>query len=615
MRRGVIILLWLPLTALGMVEESGSLYGFMLDTCSTCAYDNWLSHVSENNVRQNYNDYGPPNLDPVTNGFGGFAYIPENAEGDATLARWQRVFEFAIDNRWPSVDSMLMLFANEWNYELVHLREVSLRCEHYILRERLDSSFVDTNGDSLAANDVIGGFRNGWGVFVFNPSPRHARAIVQVPHPQDDYMAPPVATDMFMRAGLSIFMLAGAGREVMWDTTQSLYDNSLSFSDPSRNRRHPFAILTEVVKDAWDTPPVSPFIVIQVHSYDHNEHYPIGDLQVSAFRDDDQPNMPLRDVGAHRDFIHALGRFPVQGIDGDETIITPVNEYISLWCDPRYSYFGEDTVLINSINDFLGAPENQQALYCHENHDMQFDTENFLHIELDEYPDALWSPTNFLRWLPGGPPARLSNFRVVLEYYSTLIDAIDLMLTWHEIPDVTPPQAGRILSVTENSSTSVWVNWQPAAFDQHFDTYEIFYDTEAISETSPSKTRLSSASYTSLGNQNTTNHRVYSLTSPLDRYRFAIRARDLAGNVSPLSPEWGIIDSVIHDVRLHMDGANLKLDWTGQYYDDYYEVWEFPYGAGGYYIIGTTDTTTFSFAPDNTGYGASIIMVKRNFSQ
>ena len=103
MRKWVVVLFCFPLTAFGMLDEHGSLYDFLFDACPDCAYDNWLSHVSERVVRPDYNDYGPPNLDPITNGFGGFTYIPENPAGDSTLARWRRTFDFAIAQNWQAV--------------------------------------------------------------------------------------------------------------------------------------------------------------------------------------------------------------------------------------------------------------------------------------------------------------------------------------------------------------------------------------------------------------------------------------------------------------------------------------------------------------------------------
>ncbi|MBK6765306.1 MAG: hypothetical protein IPG71_03015 [bacterium] len=606
----VLAFLLCPVWALGMVEEIGSLRGFLLDACPDCSYDNWLSHVSERNVRLNYNDYGPPNLDPITNGFGGFRYIPEDAEGDATLANWRALFNFAIAHDWAGVDAALVANETPWRYELVHLDDAGAR-EYYIIRERLDSSFVDTNGDANPENDVVGGFRNGWGVFVFNPAPRHAGAVVEVPHPEDDYMAPPVATELFIRAEFELLLIAGAGREVMWDSTLSgEYVNDLSLSDPSRNGRHPFAVAHEAATDAWDTPPVSAFVAVQLHSYDHNEHGSLGDMQLSCFNDDTSPNPPIRDIGHHRDFVHALPRYPILGLDGDAGIVTGIDEYLTLWSNPAYSYFGADTVALRSIMDYLGAPDNQQGSYCHAEHDQRLHTENFVHVEMDEYPDALWMPTDFARWLPGDPPARLSNFRNVIDYYMPMIIAWDSALTWHEVPDITPPARTHISRIVPAIGLGVEITFDPPAFDQHFDTYEVYYDTVAITDDSPHYSRSSGELYVNLGNQSISVQRVYNLPPPLNRYRFAVRARDLAGNASLFSNEWGLVDSVIHDLTIQVNGSALELHWSAQYYDSLFEVHLYPPGANSYYIIGTTDTSFYSLnLPAQSG--AHVLMVKR----
>ena len=119
-----------------------------------------------------------------------------------------------------------------------------------------------------------------------------------------------------------------------------------------------------------------------------------------------------------------------------------------------------------------------------------------------------------------------------------------------------------------------------------------------------------------MSDQNIVSQRVYTLTAPLDRYRFAVRARDMAGNISQLSQEWGIVDSLLHDVSIIMGDDMLHLYWSGDYYDDHYEIWEFPLDFGGYFLIGTTSDTTFAFAPTGAfGPGPYTLQVKRIFTR
>ncbi|MBK6910927.1 MAG: hypothetical protein IPH10_08370 [bacterium] len=55
-----VLMLLSPALSRALVIENGTLTGFLMDTCATCAYDNWQSHVSERIQRPGYNDYGPP---------------------------------------------------------------------------------------------------------------------------------------------------------------------------------------------------------------------------------------------------------------------------------------------------------------------------------------------------------------------------------------------------------------------------------------------------------------------------------------------------------------------------------------------------------------------------
>ncbi|MCC6475952.1 hypothetical protein IT157_02765, partial [bacterium] len=136
------LIIWAA-TAQAMVEETGTLRGFVLDTCVTCSYDNWLSHVSEGVARPGYNDYGPSHLDPQTNGFGAFELIPTGAEGDSTLARWKQIFVKAARNEWQAADSLLSLHGTDWDFELVHFTDTELQKEFYIFRELLDFNYID----------------------------------------------------------------------------------------------------------------------------------------------------------------------------------------------------------------------------------------------------------------------------------------------------------------------------------------------------------------------------------------------------------------------------------------------------------------------------------------
>ncbi|MCB1058715.1 MAG: hypothetical protein KDB65_00660 [Calditrichaeota bacterium] len=611
-RRLLILSLLIPISAFAYVEEFGSLTGFLMDTCSNCAYDNWQAHVSERIVRPGYNDYGPETLDPQTDGFGGFEYIPENPEGDATLANWTIVFGAAINGQWNIVDSVLTANDNRWNYELVQFSEPETQRTYYIIRERLDSSFVDVNGDTLPENDVIGGFTKGWGVFVFSDQPRYSKTALQLPHPEDDFMSIPVGIQMFQEVGMEILEIAGAGREVMWDSTQHEYNNARTLSDPSRNARHPFAVLSKVVTDAWNAPPVNPFVIIQLHSYDHASHLQLPDIQVSCFADDAYPNPPVRDLAYHRDLFHAFPVYPVTGLASDQNVWSVIDNYIGLWGAQPYTYYGEDTTItIRNVNDLPGAPGNVEADYCHDGQSVSYDTENFIHIELDEYPDELWRPLDWVRWLPDAPPTHWGTYINALEFYAPFISAIDSMLAWREVPDTTPPVTCMMNKVYDFGNGTVEVQWEPNALDRHFNTYEIYYDTLNVSLSSPHVSR-STNGFQGLGNMFLSSRTLEDLPAPVWRYHFAIRAKDMAGNVTPLSPALSITEGYVSDLAVTVDGDSLRLFWNASPSDSAFEVREYPPDTGGYYIIGITDTNTFAFEPSVYSYlGPCILEIKR----
>lgn len=592
MVRWILLILILPLSSFALIQESGTLTGFLMDTCSTCAYDNWQSHVAERVVRPGFNDYGPPHLDPQTNRFGGFEYIPTGAGGDSTLARWRQVFESAIRGQWNVTDSLLVRYDSLWNHELVEFFDVSNARTYHIIRERLDSSHVDANGDTLPENDVVGGFTKGWGVFIFSGAPRHGTAVLQMPHPEDDFMSIPVGIQLYQQAELAILMIAGAGREVMWDSTQSSYNNARSISDPSRNARHPFAVLSKVATDEWNDPPINPFVIIQLHSYDHATHLSLPDIQVSAYLDDLKPNPPLRDLQNHRDLYHAFPFYPVTSVAGDTDIVVAINDYIGLVSSPQYTYYGEDTVTIRSVGDLYGAPDNVEAVYCHIGHSELRDTENFIHIELDEYPDLVWNPRDWQRWLPGTPPTEWSTYVNGLEFYQPFIVAMDSALTWLAIEDTLAPDSCAPVQATDIGGSSVYLRWDRPAYDTHFDTYQIFFDTVEVTLASPHISRTT-AGYSGLGDQLRTGIQINNFTAPVWRYNFALRAKDLLGWEAPLSSDTGITDGEIDDLTIFVEEDSIRLDWSIQTNDSLFQIWEFLIDNVDYTILGTTNLNTF----------------------
>jgi hypothetical protein len=580
------IILTLLLSASGRAEwtvENGTLRGFVLGDCPGCSYDNWTSHITEGVARPGYNDYGPSFLDPQQNGFGHFTYIRNNAAGDSTLARWGRIFAASVGWHWETVDSLLEVNAGQWYYELAELHDESVGRTFYLIRERLDSSFVDANVDSTPGDDVVGGFRNSWGLYVFNPAAARPNLIVQVVHPQDDFLAIPEAVELFLHADARLLMMASAGREVCWDSLHPPYENSKSWSDPSRNGRHPFQKCFQIHFDSLDHGPTEQLVTVQMHSYDTQSHPGLADVQISAGADDDKPNPPLRDVADHRDVVNLLPLYPVNGLSVDTSLRQRVDQYISLWSSPRYSYYSDSGAIpIISNSDLAGYSQNQQNVYSHQAHpghpahDVYVDPENFVHVELDEYPDGLWSlpSPDWHRWLPGSAPATFETFSLVVEYYAPFVAALDSAIWFsHFVPDTIPPLAVSLYQVTRLNESEVYLRWTPPASDPAFDTYMLFFDTQPVTPSSPYVTR-STPYLVTLRDFCTTGSILKELDPPATQYYFAVGSRDIWGNVQPPCSSWQVTDGPIADLTVRMLGGDtLDLNWPRQAGDSTYFIY------------------------------------------
>jgi hypothetical protein len=564
------------------VVEDGTLRGFLLGDCPACAYDNWTAHITEGVARPGYNDYGPSFLDPQTNGFGHYSLVPEDSGGDLLLNAWGEVFAAAVDWNWPAVDSLLSLHEDEWFYDLVELRDQSVGRTFFLIRERLDSSFVDENVDTITTDDVVGGFRNSWGLYVFNPAAIRPNLMVQVVHPQDDFLAVPVALELFLRSDARLFMLASAGREVCWDSLHPPYDNSKSLSDPSRYGHCPFQKCHQVHFDSLDHGPSSQLVTVQMHSYDALPHAALADAHVTATCADDRPNPPLRDLVNHRDVVNLLPLYPVDGLSADSSLRQRVDRYISLLSSPRYAYYpGVGSIPITSSTDLCGYGDNQQALYSHQAHpghpahDVNVDPENFIHVEIDEYPDGLWTPLSpqWNRWLLGGAPATLETYALALEYYHAFVVALDSAIWYsHFSPDTIPPAAVSLYQVTRLNATEVYLRWAPQAADPAFDTYMLFFDTQPVTLSSPYRTR--STSYlTALRDFRTTASILKDLSPPAEQYFFAVGSRDVWGNVQLPCSSWQVTDGPLADVTARMFGSDtLEMNWSHQAGDSTYFI-------------------------------------------
>ncbi|MFH1011081.1 MAG: carboxypeptidase-like regulatory domain-containing protein [bacterium] len=524
-----------------IVEETGSLEGFVLGQCPGCAYNNFVSHISEGIAREGLNDYGPNFLDPQTNGFGSFILIEEGATGDSILSVWQQVFTYCLAENWIYADAVLSYFDTLFRYELAHLHDGET--EYYMVRERLDSSYFDDNVDSIQTDDVTGSFRNGWGLYVFRVNAPRGKAIIQMPHPEDDFVSLPVGLRLFTTLGARLLMIAAAGREVAWDTAHPPYDNSKSLSDPTRNSRTVFHKCHQVAFAALDDGPLSPSLTIQVHSYDGSNYGYLPDIQMSAFRDDWTPNLPVRDRAEHKDFIHFLGEYPVSNMPAVPGLQVRINAYLGLYCNPPYAYYGTNPpISLMSSQELSGWGWNRQALVSHANHDIYVDPENFVHIEMDEFPDSLDERMTWSELLPGLMPATMTTYGNILAYYGSLIASIDSALTYNEAhPDTVPPDTSWMITATQVGPGSVDLMWYPQAIDRNFESYWIYYDTADVSMNSPAVSR---ADIPDLWNFELLETTLEGLDETLVlHYHFSIAGKDIYGHSAPLTPPIGLVSA------------------------------------------------------------------------
>ena len=191
--------------------ESGSLSGFFSSESPNSSYDNWISHVTEGIAIEGYNDYGPDWLDIQNNGFGSYRRLNENSE---TLVYWGLIFQHFINHDTTIVDSLLSDSLDSFFYEIVIFEDTLLNKVFHMLREQLDTTFVDVNQIENQQDDVVGSFRNSWGLYIIDPNASYEQVLIQVPHPCDDFIAPYVAMDLFLEIEAFGFMIHGAGREV-----------------------------------------------------------------------------------------------------------------------------------------------------------------------------------------------------------------------------------------------------------------------------------------------------------------------------------------------------------------------------------------------------------------
>ena len=414
-----------------VVHEQGSLRAFLGGSCEACAYDNWISHISEGVARPNYNDYGPVTLDPQLNGFGQYVQLADTGSGESPIDQWYNIFTafFAADTH--AVDSLLIVTQLDSVYALVILQD-SARF-YYVLREHLDLGYYDDQlSPEDSSDDVQGSFACGWGVYIFSPTATRSNVLIEAPHPEDDFVTPWITTDVFELWDAGCLMIAGAGREVAW-TEQGTYDNSKSLSDPTRVAATVFHAAHRAFVNAH-----ADHFALQLHSYDTATHPNRKSLVISAGADDGFPNEPILDRCTYDDMISLTPMIAVPAnLAGDHPDVT-VGDYYSMYYEGGYRYQGVNPQ-ISTNNDLIGWGTNRQMQASHIGHDRYRHPENFIHIELDELPDALQdgAETFYQTDLPGG--VTFANYQHALDYYRPAFIALEQSLDLPPMVELITP--------------------------------------------------------------------------------------------------------------------------------------------------------------------------------
>jgi len=461
-----------------IIEETGSLKEFFSGSQGGIAYDNYISHISEGIVDTGYNDYGPGWLDNQTNGFGNYTIIPQDSP---TIQAWNDILNYFIQEEYLEVDAILTDSLDSFQYDLVIFQDSVLTRTFYMLRERIDSSYVDNNGTGIPEDDVIGSFHNGWGLYILNPNAQNKNLIIQVPHPCDDFLSPYLGMELFIQCDAYAFQVAGAGREVMWSESGT-YNNNQSLSDPSRNENSVFHQFHKVVTDSLENnSPHSP-VVLQVHSFDNESHQNIlCSVVLSGGYDAGNANKPIRDVtDSHFDFINFTDEYPIEsGMYGEHPDLH-VTYYYQVHYDGSFFYVSDSSSYsIPHTYELLGINTNRQLLDLHNgfNHGSVF--EPFVHIELDEKPllfDGLDLSMEDLLF-QGMLPVTWRNYENYLVYYQPFVDAVKSYFDhWNTVPDTTAPPEVSSLSLTNTTGNYVDLTWDHVK-DTNFKTYRIYYDT------------------------------------------------------------------------------------------------------------------------------------------
>ncbi|HPR18383.1 MAG TPA: fibronectin type III domain-containing protein, partial [Candidatus Cloacimonadota bacterium] len=528
---------------------------------AACAYDNWISHVSEGIALEDYNIYSP--WDVQSNNFGDFLIGTE-----ISLSIWNDAFELFTNGFYEAAQSVLT--GAGFPYEVVQFTDSQTSRTYYLLRETLNMDYYDDNGTTTPDDDEIGSFDYGWGLFVFNPAASKP-IIVTVPHPNDDYTTPVIGYECFRQWDAMFLMINGAGREVKW-TEQGTYNNSKSLSDPTRIEDHAYTQAYEKACDYIRLLFGTREFSAQIHSYDWDRHENHANCQVSGGYQVTNPNLPIRDLSdSHNDLINNSNYLILpQNTIGVHPDVFFDDYYAVKYSLYEYYFIDENgtTLSVNNSIDLPGYSGNRQMIYTQDGWN-QFDVfEPFFHIEMDELPNCYDQTTANWNWFYGYDNSQQAFnfsdlFTNALAYYLPWIEAMTQTLQ-HALPpnDNLLPNPPENLVIESQSSTSIVLAWD---FTSCYDLYTYAIDYADHPLAGNEYATLDREDFYRLADPRQSTVSIANLALNTEYY-FRLRTIDYSGNSSDPSPEISTITApaFISDFVAVGEDNQAHLFWNAE---------------------------------------------------
>ncbi len=464
-----------------VIFEDGNLLQFFGGSAPNSSYDNWLSHVTEGIAEPNYNDYGPDFLDVQKNGFGNHRKLNQNS---ATLVYWENIFESFISGNLPQVDSLLIDSIETFFYELVVFNDTITNDTYHIIREKLDSSYVDNNQPENELDDIYGSFNNSWGMYIINPDADKNQVVIQVPHPCDDFIAPYLALNIFIQTKSYAFMISSAGREVQW-SEEGEFSNNKSHSDPSR---YPFSVFQKfqekITSPLFNQEPHSP-LVLAIHSFDNESHLDRKSIILAAGEQKPFTTKPIRDISNDNfDIINFTPEYPIlENEFGNHNPLHVTDYYEAYYDDYCFYDNGNEKFEITLASELRGPSNGVQMINLQSKVNNYSIYETWVHIEFDEKPDLLdnLEIINDDTYTSNLYPTGINNFSKILQYYQPFINSLnEYLIDWENHDDQMPPSnPENLFSQNQDNPDQIKLSWIPST-DTNFKSYQIKISSDSL---------------------------------------------------------------------------------------------------------------------------------------